>query len=452
MTDLYIGVDVGTTRVKAVAVDDHGVVRGESGGVMPWHRGHGRADIDPAALADLARDIAARAVVVDNPRVRAIGVTGMAETGVLVDGRDQPLCPAIAWYDPRGDADTIGRELDDFSVRTGLPLNTVPSLAKLLWLRRNRSDTASAVRFYSVAEWVVRRLGGEPVAELSLASRTGLLDLAGRRPWNAASDLLGLPPLLPEPVVAGTPAGQVTADDAPPVLRGAVLTVAGHDHQVAGYALGAATDGALLDSLGSAEGLVRTALPPIAPDRVAALTAQGISVGWGVLADHLCVLAGLPMGLTLNRLATMLGATTAADRLALGESARHDGGERTVGERPPPDDDGGGAPAPHPGGEPPRLVDVHADHFGIAGITDGVTPASLWRAAVDALVAESARVLDLIEASTGPHRDVVVAGGWVRDPAVLAAKRRQYPGMRTSDIAEPGAVGAALLAATAAGR
>jgi sugar (pentulose or hexulose) kinase len=207
------------------------------------------------------------------------------------------------------------------------------------------------------------------------------------------------------------------------------LTVAGHDHQVAAYGVGAATDGALFDSLGTAEALVRTVRPPLAPDQVGALAGQGISVGWGVVADHLCVLAGLPTGLILNRIAAMLGATTSADRRALGEQAL-------------------AAPGPHP---TLRLVDPRDGQFGIIGITDGVTPGVIWRSAVDTMVAEADRLLDRIDALTGPYREVVVAGGWLHNPALLAAKRLQYPAMRTSSIAEPGAFGAALLAASAAG-
>jgi sugar (pentulose or hexulose) kinase len=358
-------------------------------------------------------------------------VAGIAETGVLVDGRDRPLAPAIAWHDPRGDVDTIARELgtETFQTATGLPLTALPSLAKLLWLRHNHPDTEGAARFYSVAEWVVRGLGGEPVAELSLASRTGMFDVGRARPWDAAFGLLGWPPLLPEPVLAGTPAGRAGGDGMPAALRGAVLTVAGHDHQVAAYGVGAATDGALFDSLGTAEALVRTVRSPLAAERIAALTAQGVSVGWGVVADHLCILAGLPTGLTLNRIAVMLGATSSADRSALGEQA-----------------------LVTPGGHPTlRLVDPRDEQFGIAGITDGVTPALLWRAAVDGLVAQSHRVLARIDAITGPYHQVVVAGGWLHNPALFAAKGRQYPAMRTTAIAEPGAYGAALLAASAAG-
>jgi sugar (pentulose or hexulose) kinase len=432
---VLVGVDVGTTRLKAVAMDLRGSVRGEAEEPTPWCRDRGHAEVDPVALVRHAQRVAAEAAGSPGEQtgtVLGIGVTGMAETGVLVDGRDRPLAPAIAWHDPRGDAETIARELgtETFQTTTGLPLTALPTLAKLLWLQHSYPGTRQAVRFYSVAEWVVRRLGGAPVTELSLASRTGLLDIGRARPWDAALDLLDRPRLLGDAVVAGTPAGRVKATgDVPAVFNNAVLTVAGHDHQVAAYAVGAAADGALFDSLGTAEALVRTVRPPLPGQRVAALAAQGISVGWGVVADHLCVLAGLPTGLTLNRIAGMLGAVTSAERRALGEQAL----------------------AVLPTHPVPKLVDVREDGFGILDITDGVTPALLWRAATEALAEHAQRVLDRIDALTRPHSEVVVAGGWLHNPAVLAAKHRQYPAMRTTTVTEPGAYGAALLAGTAAG-
>jgi sugar (pentulose or hexulose) kinase len=423
---LLVGIDLGTTRVKAVAVNLHGAVCGEAGRAMPWTHHGGRVEVDPTTLTHLARTVAAEAVH-DGQQVLAIGVTGMAETGVLVDGRGRPLAPAIAWHDPRGDVDTIARELGttEFQTTTGIPLTALPSLAKLLWLRRNLPETKRAVRFYSVGEWVVRGFGGQAVTELSLASRTGLFDVGRARPWDAALGLLDSPALLPDAVLAGTPAGRAAGDGVPDALRGAVLTVAGHDHQVAAYGVGAATEGALFDSLGTAEALVRTVRAPLAPERMAVLTAAGMSVGWGVVADHLCVLTGLPTGLILNRVAVRLGATTSAERAALGEQAL---GAMDAGAL--------------------ELVD-HEDAR--ADATDGLTAALLWRFTVDGLVAESSRMLALIDAETGPSTEAVVAGGWLRNPALLAAKRRQYPAMRTTAIAEPGAYGAALLAAKAAG-
>ncbi len=430
-TDVIVGIDVGTTRVKAIAVDERGAVRGGAERPTPWRRQDGRTEADPLALVRLARTVAAESVTATGGRALAIGLTGMAETGVLADGHDRPLAPAIAWHDPRGDVETIARELgaDTFPTTTGMPLSQLPSLAKLLWLRRTDPGTAGAARFYSVGEWVVRGLGGDPVAELSLASRTGLLDLATGLPWEAAHDLLGVPGLLPPPVPAGTPAGRAHGDDLPGVLRGAVLTVAGHDHQVAAYGVGAAGDDAMFDSLGTAEALVRSVRPPLAPEHVAALTALRMTVGWGVVPGQLNILAGLPTGLTLTRIATMVGAATEAERMALAEQAMAEPADPAA----------------------PRLVEPRDEGFGLAGIADGVTPPRLWRAAVHGMVAEADRLLTVVDGIAGPHGRVVAAGGWLHDPVLLAAKRRRFPGLRIASVAEPGAYGAALLAASAAG-
>lgn len=427
---VVVGVDIGTTRVKALAVDLTGAVRGEAERRTPWHHDGQRVEADPVALSTLGLTVAAEVASTVEGHVLGVGVTGMAETGVLVDAHDRPLAPAIAWHDARGDLETIDRQIGraEFQATTGLPLSPLPSLGKLLWLRRHVSDTKSAARFYSVGEWVVRRLGGAAVAELSLASRTGLLDLARARPWDAAFGLLGCPPLLGEPVVAGTPVGTAHGPDVPAALQGAVLTVAGHDHQTASYGVGAATDGALFDSLGTAEGLVRTIRAPLPAERVGELAAQGMSVGWGVIADHLCVLAGLPTGLTLDRVAGMVGATSPAERHRLGEQA-----------------------AEAAEGVGPCLTDLRYEKFGITGITDGITPAGLWRSVVDDLAVRSAQTVAMMDAVAGRHSRVVVGGGWLHNPAVLAAKQRQYPDMRVTHLAEPGAYGAALLAAGAAG-
>jgi sugar (pentulose or hexulose) kinase len=417
---VFVGVDVGTTRVKAVAIDADGRVLSDAEQPTPWTHGPGGTiETDPDELVRRAVAVACEAAR-DTP-IAGLGVTGMGETGALVDGHDRPVAPAIGWHDRRGAVGTIARELgaDAFRRTTGLPLTTQPTINKLCLL-----GTGGARRFYSVGEWVVRRLGARPVTELSLASRTGLVELATGRPWAAAGDLVGH--LLNEPVVAGTPAGTAHGEEVPAVLRGAVLTVAGHDHQVAAYATGTAVDGALFDSLGTAEAYLRTVKAPMSPDAVDALTAAGMAVGHSVVAGHLGVLAGLFSGLVLERLAGLLGATTAARRADLGTAALRE--------------------PPHP---TLRVVDVHNGLFGLTGVGDDVTPAVVWRAAVDAVTAHADAVLAAIETATGPARDVVVAGGWLQNPAVRAAKERQFPGLRTTTLTEPGAYGAAQMAVNA---
>jgi hypothetical protein len=70
---------------------------------------------------------------------------------------------------------------------------------------------------------------------------------------------------------------------------------------------------------------------------------------------------------------------------------------------------------------------------------------------VDDVCGAADRILADVERVAGPSREVVAAGGWLANGALRAAKQRRFPGLRISDVAEPGAYGAALMARAAAG-
>ena len=363
--------------------------------------------------------------------MRSIGVTGIAEAGVLVDSRGEPCAPALAWFDPRGDAASVRAAVAprDFQRATGRRLNSKPSLMKVLWLNAHRSlAPPSAVRHLCVAEWIVRAMGGDEVSEASLASRTGMLDITRREPWPVAVELVG--DLLPaHRIWAGDPAGRAGGDRVPEILRGAVLTVAGLDHQAAVLISGAARDGALFDSMGTAEALIRTVAGVMPVDQIEWLTDQDIDVDWSVLPDHQILLGARLTGLSLERISAMLGATDRAGRRALGEAAL----------------------AVERGEDAPRLVDVGNDSLTLGGITDGITPALTWRCAVEDLTAMAGVALEQMTSVAGPHTSAVLAGGWTRNPMVADAKARQLGAHEVMDLQEPGALGAAFLGGVAAG-
>ena len=433
--EILVGVDVGTTSIKALAVLADGTVLADASRPTPWHHDGAMADVDPTLLADTVLGVCADAasderVAASGPvAVRGIGVTGIAEAGALLDASGRPCAPALAWFDPRGEAqvvkDAIGREL--FQRTTGTRLNSRLSICKILWLTKNVPGADATVRHLCVGEWIVRALGGEEVAEMSLTSRTGLLDVLAQEPWQPAIDLVG--DLLPaRRIWAGDHAG-IAQGEIPDVLKGAALTVAGLDHFSAGFISGAIRDGVLFDSMGTAEALIRTVAGTLPSDEVASLTDRDVSVGWSVLPDHLMLLAGRLTGLSLERVAALLGADDRESRRVLGERA-------VAVERGP---------------NSPRLTDLGNDSLAITGITDGVSPALLWRSVVDDLTTVTDDALADMDASVGPPKESVVVGGWIRNPMVAAAKSRQLGAYRTSDISEPGALGAAFLGGVAAG-
>lgn len=444
--ELLVGIDVGTTRVKALLVGPDGGELGQAERPTPWQQSGGGTWADPVRLAGLAVEVAVEVAGLAEQRgarIAGVGVTGMGEAGALVDGSDAPLAPVVAWHDPRGDHDRIAAAIgtDAFQRGTGMPLDAQPSVSKLLWLQRTEPAAARAVRFHSVPEWVVLALGGDPVSELSLASRTGLLGLADAQPWQPAVDLLGRN-LLAEPVPAGAPAGRVGAGPGipgvqppstlPAALTGAALTVAGHDHQTASLALGAARDGAMVDSFGTAEALVRCVKAPVDPDAVARLARAKVSIGWSVVPGHCTVLYGLLTGMTLERLAPVLGGVDRETRRALGEAALKALADGTV-----------------PAG--PVLHDRDGGSY-LGPLAPGLTPGAVWAAAVEQLADRAGSSIAMVDDEVGPHREVVLTGGWVRNPAVLAAKRARYgAAVRSTEVNEAGAVGAAFLAGVAAG-
>src|SRR5450631_3098734 len=198
-------------------------------------------------------------------RVRGIGVTGLGESGVLLDAAGRPAAPAIAWFDHRGarEMEQAGREFAGFAARfegrTGLPWSTQPTIAKLLWLRNNGVPAGPASTWLNVPEWIVLGLGGDLVREPSLASRTGLIDQDTGEAWPDALAVAGLPAgILPAERLAGSPAGNLRHDGVVSCAAGAVLTVAGHDHPVAAIGVGAVEADELFNSSGTADVLTRS--------------------------------------------------------------------------------------------------------------------------------------------------------------------------------------------------
>jgi sugar (pentulose or hexulose) kinase len=433
--ELLVGIDVGTTACKAavVAADD-GAELAHGSAPTPWTQVPTGAELPAEALFASAAAAAAGALGrATAGRVVGVGVTSMAETGVLLDREGRPLAPAIAWHDARGrqEAARLAADLgaERFSARTGLPVRPLFSIAKYAWLRANHPEVAGAVRWLGVAEWVLHRLGGDQVAEYSLASRTGLLDVGRRAWWDEALTWAGAPRgLMAELVQAGSPAGRASGGRLPR-LAGAVLTVAGHDHLSASVGAGATRPGDLFDSCGTAEALVRAVPPPVAPDEVRRLVAAQVTVGWHVLPGQHALLGASRAGLALQRFLDLLGAA-GQGRAELDLAAA----------------------AVPPGSGGLTVREVFGERSALDGIGDHLGPAWVWRAALEAVAERAAELRGQIEAVAGPSRRLVLAGGWARSPAVRSVKLARLGPFEHPPVTEAGARGAALLGGVAAGR
>lgn len=254
MTATLVGVDVGTTGVKAIAVSERGDVLGrvEHGYPLSTPR-PGWTEQDPedwwrateAALDELAVEPA------------AIGLSGQMHGLVVLDAHDEVVRPAILWNDQRTAAEC--REIDEvvgadrLLELTGNPALTGFTAPKLLWIRRNEPEAYARIRRLMLPKDYVRfRLTGEQATDVSDASGTLLFDVAKRRWSEAMLEALDVP-----------------ADWLPPARES--TEVGGAGDQAAG-ALGVGIDapGPASVVLGTS-GVVFAALREYAPDARGAL-------------------------------------------------------------------------------------------------------------------------------------------------------------------------------------
>ncbi|HEX8303352.1 MAG TPA: FGGY family carbohydrate kinase [Jatrophihabitans sp.] len=437
-TDVFIGLDMGTTTSKAlVRTGDHRdlvVVDAPT----PWHsHPGGRTETSPELLLRLATDLIRRGVhaaelIVGRVRVRGIAVAGFAEGGVLLDAAGRSAAPVLAWFDRRGQeqvdrlAAAVPGFAELFAGKTGLPWNSQASIAKLMWLRDNGIAITPSSRWLSIPEWIVHQLGGEQVREPSLASRTGLIDQNTGKPWLAGFTAAGLPDgLLPPELPAGHCAGRLSHDAVPAECAQATLTVAGHDHPVAALGGGAVGPDELFNSSGTADVVARS-IPGILTDQQRRiLVASGWSAGRHVLPGATLVLAGVRGGLLLRRVLTALGADSPEGRRALDHASL--------------------AVTALPSGLEVAGAGLTGDDV-VIHLRDDVTPAVLWAAATRYTAAETRALLAGIEGVVGPHRRAVASGGWTRMASVRAAKASAIDHLTFSPVPQPGVTGAALLA------
>jgi len=440
VNEYVAGLDMGSTSIKMLVATLSGeevlVVSRRS----PWtNLEGGRAEMPLERAADVVRELAAEADVRLSAggatyRVLALGISGMAEAGTLLDADDRPAAAIMAWFDPRGGEEILATPSsfrEEFPGRTGLPVGPLASIAKLLHLRGQGIPLAGRT-FLNVPESIVRALGGPRVAEYSLVSRTGLIDQDDSSPWTTALDVLGVDDtLLGERVGAGTALGPVTDDRMPAGFRGAQLTVAGHDHLVSAVAAGATDSGQIYDSMGTAEALVRVLDATLPFDARERLARAGINTVRHVLPGKHVLLAGTKSGLLMRRVLQLLGIADERGRAALddevmqtpvGGSLAH-GGVAVSGAR---NDDG--------------VLKIVAD-------SDGLSPAELFTAALlhgNDVCAELQAVMDR---EVAPPTSTLLTGGWSSMAGVVRARRLVLPAVTVSVHDEGTAYGAALFAA-----
>lgn len=259
---ITLGVDVGTTHTKVLALDvASGATLALESASTPVRQdasgeAHRPADV-LAAVIELIGPVTAS--LHDPSAVRALCVASVGEEVVMLDDSDRAIGDAIAWYDPRG-FDEAAAFLEGDGGRVALSRRWRPdptfSVFKLLWTRGHLPhEYAAASAWTDLGDYVLSGLGGDVVMDWSHASRAGAFDLATRA-WDAETiEVAGLglafPRLVPSMSVIGEVRGEIAASTGLPA--GVALVTGGHDHLCAAYGAGVRSSAELFLSAGTSE-------------------------------------------------------------------------------------------------------------------------------------------------------------------------------------------------------
>jgi len=423
-----VGLDVGTTGVKALALSPEGDVLARAEESYELSTPHpGWAEQDPEDWWRAAE----RALAVLGGETTSIGLSGQMHGLVVLDDRDHVLRPAILWNDQRTEAECVEIEqrvgLTRLIQLTGNRALTGFTAPKLLWLRRHEPTTYAQVAHVLLPKDYVRlRLTGEHAIDAADASGTLLFDVARRR-WSREMlealevDAAWLPRALESPEVSGETAAGI------PVAAGA------GDQAAAALGVGVDRPGPVSVVLGTS-GVVFAALPAFAADPQARVHAfcHAVPGGWHAMGVMLSA-AG-----SLRWLRDVLGSRGGYDELTAAAEEWPAGTE-------------GLTFLPYLSGERTPHADPHA-RAAFAGLTLRHDRGALVRAVLEGVAYGLRDSLELLRELGVDPRDGRVSGGGARSEVWLRilASVLGLPIRRTT-ADEGSAYGAALLGGVAAG-
>lgn len=318
---MFLGIDIGTSGVKAVALDERGGVVAQGVAALTvqrpqplWSEQHPDAWWEATQSAVRAIDPAIRRAV------RGIGLAGQMHGATLLGADDRPLRSAILWNDGRSHAECgeLEAKVPDLHAVTGnlaMPGFTAP---KLMWVAKHEPDVFAATRTVLLPKDQVRlRMTGEKASDMSDSAGTLWLDVAARDWSDKVLAATGLSRDHMPRLVEGTDiAGMLRPDVAEAWGMDQVPVAGGGGDNAAGAAgVGVVRDGDALLSLGTS-GVIFVATKDFRPNPARAVHAfcHCLPDMWHQMSVHLSAAA------CIDWVARLTGTSGAAELFARAES------------------------------------------------------------------------------------------------------------------------------------
>lgn len=451
-----VGLDFGTTNIKAVVFSEDGRILSQASNPTPIHNeGYLRAVHHAEEMWQAAATTIGQAVgkLVDK-HIEGLAISSLAESVVPVDVDGRPLYPVIAWFDDRTipQRDWWRKQLGAVRIFRicGVHLDHIFSINKMMWIRDHAPDAfRRTVRWLGVNDYLNYRLTGEQMTNPSIASRTMAFDVAARD-WSRTMLELADIPLEQMPPVheSGSLVGRVTPQAATetglPV--GTPVFLGGHDHLCGALAAGVVSPGPVLNSLGTTEVLL------VAMDRFDPQgedpEQQGFSHGCHVAPGKYYAFGGVRgAGHVTEWLRQLLGQRLASGDASLAEVYR---AMTDAGMAAPRGSKGLFVLPFIAGGRPHRDAEALGVFFGLRTVHNA---GDIIRATYEGLSYELRYSIGLLEAFSGhPIQRLTGIGGgtrnelWLRVKADITGRPIDLPA-----LTENAALGAALLAGLGSG-
>jgi len=280
--DFLLGLDVGSTSLKAIIYDLRGnvVAKGSepTERFNPYPKNPEWAIWKPEQIwGGVAASIKEAVSQIENKTdIKGVAVTGMGMDGVPVDKEGKWLYPFISWHCPRTVPqqqwwlENVGAERQ-FSL-CGNQIWTFNTAFRLMWMKEHEPKIlANTKKWLLIEDFINFMLCGEYATDYSMASTTLLFDQRKRRWLDELIDLAGIDKgLLCDPKPSGTLLGEIhrEAAEATGLAVGTAVVLGGHDYLCGCLPSGAFEPGVVLDVTGTWEIVVGALDEPVLTEQV----------------------------------------------------------------------------------------------------------------------------------------------------------------------------------------
>jgi len=321
---MFLGIDLGTSSVKAVVLDENDRIAAQASAPLGVQRPQPLwSEQNPEEWWHASVE-AVRALPAEiRKSVRGIGLSGQMHGAVLLDAKDQVLRPAILWNDGRCEAECAELEKAEPKSRqiTGnlaMPGFTAP---KLLWVKKHEPEIfAKTATVLLPKDYLRLKLTGEKISDMSDSAGTLWLDVEKRQWSDAMLKATGLNKSHMPALVEGTqPAGKLRPDVASLLgLDAVVVAGGGGDNAASAVGSGVIAPGQAFLSLGTSGVLfvVTDKFRPN-PEKAAHAFCHAIPNRWHQMSVMLSAASALDWAVNVGNLGNVVTATQAAQEAGL---------------------------------------------------------------------------------------------------------------------------------------